>query len=100
MLQEIVIPTNTMKKTSWAINVWEECPHSGHQGPTDSPPCLLTMQVSELNHWLCLNLLWRFVGRMENFTGLFQLDLLKFLRWYNSSLHIFQNPECIEFRKT
>ena len=48
-LQETAVPTNTKNNTSLAVNVWNEwSAYRRRQDPSDFPPCLLTMQVSEL----------------------------------------------------
>ena len=52
-LQETAVPQNTKRNISWAMKVWNDwCAYRKQQDPTDYPPWLLTMQVSELNTWL------------------------------------------------
>jgi hypothetical protein len=104
-LQETAVPANTKKNTSWAVNVWNEwSAYRRRQDPSDFPPCLLTMQVSELNEWLS-----RLVVEVRRKDGKFyppntlhQLccGLLRRLREVNPSLDIFKNPEFDFFRKT
>ena len=105
-LQQTAVPINTKKNTSWAVNVWDDwSAYRRQQDPTDCPPCLLTMQVSELNQWLC-----RFVVEVHRKdekhyppNTLHQLccGVFRRLREYNPSLDIFiKHPEFDGFRKT
>lgn len=103
-LQQTAVPANT-KNTSLAVNVWDDwAAYRKRQDPTDCPPCLLTMQLSELNDWLC-----RFVVEVRRKDGkhyppntVHQLccGLLCRLRQYSPSLDIFKNPEFDAFRRT
>ena len=100
-LQETAVPQNTKNNTSWAMNVWNDwCAYRKQQDPTDYPPWLLTMQVSELNTWLS-----RFVVEVRRKDGkhyppntLHQLfcGVLRRLREYSPA----KNPEFDGFRKT
>ena len=104
-LQQTAVPANTKKNTSWAINVWDDwAAYRMRQDPTDCPPFLFTMQLSELNDWLC-----RFVVEVRRKDGkhyppntLHQLccGLLRRLRECDPSLDFFKNPEFDAFRKT
>ena len=104
-LHESAVPLNTKKNTTWAVGVWNDwSAFRNSRDPKDVPPCLLTIQTSELNDWLC-----KFVMEVRRKDGNFyppntlhQLccGILRYLRQVKPSLDFFKNPEFATFRKT
>ena len=99
---EVSVPLNTRKNSNWALNVWNDwVDYRKKADPTDPPPYLLTMGVTELDKWLS-----RFVlevrrkdGKFYPPNSLYQLCCGS-LRRVNPSIDFFKGPEFASFCKT
>ena len=51
--QDVAVPANTKKNTSWSVNVWKDwSAHRRAVAPSDWPPHLLICTPWELNRWV------------------------------------------------